>query len=38
MNWEFIKSELKINYESWMNIHMNKLYFSCESVVHDINY
>ncbi len=25
MNWEFTKSELKFNYESWMNIHMNEM-------------
>ncbi len=25
MNWEFIKSELKLNYESWMNIHMKEM-------------
>jgi hypothetical protein len=35
MNWELIKNGLGINYESWMNIHMNELHSSCESGVCD---
>jgi hypothetical protein len=34
-NWEIIRSELRINYESWMNIYMNKLHSSCENDVCD---
>jgi len=30
LNWELQRSELGVNYESWMNIHMNKLHLSCE--------
>jgi hypothetical protein len=35
MNLKLIKSELIINYESQMNIHVNKLHLSCESDVCD---
>jgi hypothetical protein len=33
MNCELIRIELKINYEAWMNIHINELHSSCESDV-----
>lgn len=29
-NWKLIISELRINYESWMNIYMNELHLSYE--------
>jgi len=35
MNWELIRNELKVNHESWMNIHMNELHSSCENGVCD---
>jgi len=35
MNWELIKNELRVNYKSLMNTHMNDLHLSCESGVHD---
>ncbi len=35
MNWELIKNELRVSYETWMNIHMNELHLSCENDVHD---
>jgi hypothetical protein len=34
MNWELIKKELRVNYESCMNIPMNE-HSSCESDVYD---
>jgi len=33
MNYELINIELRINYESWMNIHINEVHSSCESDV-----
>jgi hypothetical protein len=33
MKWELITSELGINYESYVNMHMNKLHSSSESDV-----
>jgi hypothetical protein len=40
MNKKLIKilDELRNNYESHMNIHMNELHFSCKSDVHNIDY
>jgi hypothetical protein len=38
MKWELIKIELKVNYELWMNIHMNELHLSCENDVYDIEW
>jgi hypothetical protein len=38
MKWELIKIELKVNYELWMNIHMNELHLSCENYVYDIKW
>jgi len=35
MNWKLTKNGLGVNYESWMNIHMNELHSSCESGVHE---
>lgn len=35
MNWNLTKSELKINFEFGMNIHMNEVYLSCENDVCD---
>jgi hypothetical protein len=35
MNYKLIKSELIVNYESWMNIHMNEFHLSYENSVHD---
>jgi hypothetical protein len=32
---KLIKNEQKVNYESWMNTHVNKIDSSCESGVHD---
>jgi hypothetical protein len=30
--------ELKVNYESWMNTHMNELHLSCENGVSNIEW
>jgi hypothetical protein len=38
MNYKLIKIELKINYESRMNIHMNELHLSCKSDIHNIDH
>jgi hypothetical protein len=35
MNWELTMNELGVNYESWMNIHVNELHSSYESGVCD---
>ncbi len=35
MNWELTRNGLGVNYESWMNIHMNEFHSSCESGVCD---
>jgi len=38
MKWELTRIELKVNYESWMKIHMNELHLSCENGVCDIEW
>ncbi len=30
-------NELRVNYELWMNIHMNELHLLCENDIHDTN-
>jgi hypothetical protein len=35
MDRELTRNGLGVNYESWMNIHMNELHSSCESGVCD---
>ncbi len=35
-NYELTRNELKVNYESWINIHKDEFNSSCESGVHDI--
>jgi len=37
MNQNLIKKKLRVNYELWMNIHMNELHLSCESDIHNID-
>jgi len=38
MNYNIIINELRNNYESHINIHMNELHLSCKSDVHNIDY
>jgi hypothetical protein len=36
INYELTCNELRVNYESWINIHKNEFHSSCENGVHDI--
>jgi hypothetical protein len=36
INSDLTWSELRVNYESWINIHKNEFHLLCESGVHDI--